>query len=158
MVCATASSGVNAPLSMSSTWAYPIAWPAVESRTRPWCCKVCTSSTSPVANMSCVRCVILGLSQFASARSPSMRVPQRGGAFFGGCEARNGFPVSSMTSSARTVRRGSLSSMVAAACGSFWASSACRASTPMAVSRDSYLARVAGSVGGKRQASISDCT
>ncbi|CAG6967988.1 hypothetical protein PICSAR14_01633 [Mycobacterium avium subsp. paratuberculosis] len=90
-----------------------------------------------------------------SQSNPMMTVSHRG-APIRGADAANGRPVSSMTSSARTVRRASVGRIAAAAAGSRRASSACSSPTPTSPSRRSQRARTRGSVAGNDQSSSSD--
>ena len=82
-----------------------------------------------------------------SQSNPRITVPQRG-VPMRGADAANGLPVSSTTSSARTMRRPSVSRMAAPAAGSTRVSSVCSAATPTSVRRASQRARTAGSVAG----------
>ena len=89
-----------------------------------------------------------------SQSNPTMRVSQRGAPICG-ADAANGRPVSSTTSSARTMRRPSVFRIDAAASGSTRASSPCSAVTPTSASRSSHRARTAGSVAGNDHSSSS---
>ena len=84
-----------------------------------------------------------------------MAVSQRGAPMVG-ADAANGFPVSSTTSSARTMRLPSVARIDEAAAGSTRTSSSCSAAAPISASRCSHLARTAGSVAGNSHSSSSD--
>lgn len=116
-----------------------------------------TSSTRPVSNIRSVRRAIRSSSSAVSRSTPMMTVPQRGRPITG-ADAANGRPVSSTTSSARTIRLPSVGRMVAAAAGSAARKASCTAATPRSASSVSQRARTSGSVAGKSHWSSSACT
>ncbi|SKV95158.1 Uncharacterised protein [Mycobacteroides abscessus subsp. massiliense] len=122
------------------TWAYPMARDAVTPSRNPASSSCSTSATNPCSNIRSVRRAIRSSSFEVSQSNPTIRVSQRGAPMVG-ADAANGCPVSSITSSARTVRRPSVGKMMAAAAGSRTASSACNAATPISASRCSQRAR-----------------
>ena len=111
-----------------------------------------TSATSPAAHIASTRCSIRRSNDRTVDRQPDLDharqqvLPLRQLAAYGR-------PVSSTTSSARTMRRPLAGWMAAAAAGSTAARRACRASAPRLASSRSHLDRIAGSVPGKSKSS-----